>query len=123
MSLYPKEEFRLNITFDCNPGRIDELSGSVFLVLDSLKKEGADDIYITKVTETQLRSYEIQLKENSYWLRALQNYYFTGQDPLSILKYPDKVNSLSSEKIQQTANKYLDMNNYVQVVLLPEKKK
>jgi zinc protease len=122
ISLYPREEFRLNISFDCSPDRIGELTGSVFLVLDSLKTDGIDDIYITKVTETQLRSYEIQLKENGYWLRALQNYYFTGQDPLSILDYPEKVKSLTPEKIQQAAIKYLDMNNYVQVVLLPEKK-
>ena len=120
VSLFPKEEFRLNITFDCNPDRIDELTGSVFLVLDSLKTEGPDDIYITKVTETQLRNYEVQLKENGYWLRALHNYYFTGQDPEAILRYPDKVKGLTAGKIKKAANKYLDMDNYVQVVLLPE---
>jgi len=122
VSLYPREEFRLNISFDCNPDRIDELSSSVFLVLDSLKTEGPDDIYITKVTETQLRSYEIQLKENGFWLSALNNYYFRGHDPELILKYPQRVKSLTPEKIQKTASKYLDMNNYVKVVLLPEKK-
>ncbi|MBL7110638.1 MAG: insulinase family protein [Bacteroidales bacterium] len=122
VSLYPREEFRLNISFDCNPGRIDELTNSVFLVLDSLKTDGPDEIYITKVTETQLRSYEIQLKENGYWLSQLQNYYFTGQDPESILKYPEKVKTMTSGNIQKTATKYLNMNNYVKVVLLPEKK-
>ena len=120
-SLYPREEFRLNISFDCNPERIEELTNSVFLVLDSLKTDGPDDSYITKVTETQLRSYETQMKENNYWLRALQNYYFTGRDPESILEYPDRVKSLSAAKIRKAANKYLDMNNYVRVVLFPER--
>ncbi len=120
ISLFPKEEFRLNISFDCNPGRIDELTSSVFLVLDSLKTEGPDDIYITKVTETQLRSFEIQMKENGFWLSQLQNYYFTGQNPESILRYPEKVKGLTAGKIQKAANKYLDMNNYVKVILLPE---
>jgi len=67
-----------------------------------------------------LRSYETNLKENTYWLRALQSYYFNGQDPELILKYSELVATLSSEKIMMTVSKYLNKENYVQVLLLPE---
>ena len=119
--LYPIEEYRVNISFGCDPKRIEELTGSVFQVLDSLKINGPEKIYINKVRETQLRSYEINLKENNFWINNLQSYYFTGRNPELILEYPGLVNTLSADRIKETANKYLDGNNYVKVELIPEK--
>lgn len=118
--LYPVEEYRINISFGCDPGRVEELTQSIFQVLDSLKTDGTEEIYITKVRETQLRSYEISLKENRFWINNLQNYYFTGRNPELILEYPGLVKTLTSESIQETANKYLNMDNYVRIVLIPE---
>ena len=120
LNLYPKQNYKVTISFGCDPDRTEELTNTVFQVIDSLKTLGPKDIYITKVRETQLRSYETNLKENTYWLRALQTYYFRKQDPDLILKYPELVGTLTSEKIQKAAVQYLNKNNYVQVVLLPE---
>jgi len=119
--LYPVQKYKVNIFFGCDPRRVEELIQTVFQVLDSLKKEGPEEIYITKVRETQTRSYEISLKENRFWINNLQNYYFTGRNPELILEYPGLVKTLSSEAIRKTANKYLNMDNYVRVVLMPEK--
>ena len=116
----PKQNYKVTISFGCDPGRTEELTNTIFQVIDSLKAFGPEEIYITKVKETQLRSYETNLKENTYWLRALQNYYFSGQDPELILKYPDLVTTLSSEKIRMAVSQYLNKNNFVQVLLLPE---
>jgi zinc protease len=120
VDIYPVQEYRVNISFGCDPERVEELTRSIFKVLDSLKTNGPEEIYITKVRETQLRSYEINLKENGFWINNLQNYYFTGRNPELILEYPKLVKTLDADVMMQTANKYLDMNNYVQVELMPE---
>jgi len=120
LNLYPRQNYKVTISFGCDPDRTEELTSAVFQVIDSLKTLGPKDIYITKVRETQLRSYETNLKVNTYWLRALQTYYFRGQDPGLILKYPELVKNLTSGRIQKAAAQYLNKNNYVQVVLLPE---
>ena len=120
MNLFPKQNYKVTISFGCDPTRTEELTKTVLQVIDSLKTTGPAEIYITKVKETQLRSYETNMKENTFWLRALQNYYFTGQDPALILKYQELFSSLAAEKIKQAVNQYLNMKNYVQVVLLPE---
>ncbi len=120
LNLFPKQDYKVTISFGCDPSRIDELTKTVFQAIDSLKQSGPAEIYITKVKETQLRSYETNMKENTFWLRTLQNYYFTGQDPSIILKYPELVSTLTSEKIRMAVNRYLGGDNYVQVVLFPE---
>ena len=120
--LYPDQEYRINIGFGCDPDRVEEMVSNVFQVLDTLQKQGPAEAYIQKVSEMQKRSYEINLKENVFWLQSLNHAWYTGEDPLMILKYPELIETLTTRGIQEAANKYLDMNNFVQVVLLPEQK-
>jgi zinc protease len=118
----PKEEYNFNIAWGCDPQRIDELVDAVFQTLDSLKTFGPDDIYITKVRETQLRQFEVNLKENSFWRNQLKNAYYDEFDPLLIIKRKEEVAKLSKEMVQKAAQKYLNEKNYVKFILLPEKK-
>ena len=74
-----------------------------------------------KVKEIQRRQHEVNLKQNGWWLNSLRFSYVNGGDPQGILRYPGLVDSLTAAAIQQAARKYFDMNNYVKVVLLPEK--
>jgi zinc protease len=120
LNRFPVQDYKITISFGCDPARTEELSNSLFQVIDSMKTFGPAEIYITKVKETQLRGYETNMKENTFWLRSLQNFYFNGQDPGLILKYLDLVSTLTAEKIKTASNRYLDRNNYVKVVLLPE---
>ncbi|MQY80449.1 MAG: insulinase family protein [Bacteroidetes bacterium] len=119
-SLYPTQKYSISLSFGCDPERVEELTKTLFEQIDSMKISGPDDIYITKVRETQNREYETNLKENLFWLRNLQNSYYTKQNPEKILDYPQLVKTLSAEMIQNAARKYFNMNNYVQVVLIPE---
>ncbi len=120
-SKYPKEEYTLGISFGCAPDRVEELSKNVIVQIDSLKKFPPAKIYLQKVKETQLRKNETNLKQNRFWLRQLNEYYFTGLNPYDILQYPDLVDHLNAETIRSTAENYFNMKNYVRVVLFPEK--
>ena len=79
-----------------------------------------DESYILKVKESQLRSYETNLKENSYWLSALRQLSFYGRDLTDILTYPDLVERLTPEDILWAAERYFNFDRYVRIVLLPE---
>ena len=89
--------------------------------IDSFKIKPLDPIYIEKVSETQRRTYEVNLKQNGFWLNNLNTYYYHNEDPQMILSYPKLVNGLTAEAIQEAANKYFDMKNYIKVILYPEK--
>jgi zinc protease len=122
-SKYPEEEYAFTITFGCNPERVDEMTETVFLQLDSLKQYGPDESYVQKVREMQRREREKDLKENRFWLSSLQQAYSHDIDPRLIMQLEELTSGLGPEDIQQTAKKYLDMSHYALFVLYPEKEK
>ena len=119
VSHYPEEDYRIAISFGCDPQRVDELTAMVFSQLDSLKTFGTTPEYLNKVKEMHKRKRETDLKENSFWLSVLRFYYYNDEDPLTLLEFDEKVDNLSLEIIRETAQKYFNMGNYVKVVLYP----
>lgn len=120
-TLIPNTGYRISIGFGCGPDRVDELIGTVFTQIDSLKAAGLDQGYIDKVKEMQRRDLETSLKENNYWLSILRRAYTYQEDPLNVLEYQEMIESLTVESVRAAAERYFDLENYVQVVLLPEK--
>lgn len=120
---FPDQEYAIAINFGCDPGRVDELIETVFLQLDSVKQFGVSDTYIQKVKEQHLRSRETELKKNETWLNSLRSAYVNGEDPRNILENVKFIEALSKEQIQQSAKKYFDIKNYIQIVLYPESQK
>ncbi|MBN2367014.1 MAG: insulinase family protein [Calditrichaeota bacterium] len=121
-SQYPRERYQINISFGADPDKIMDLSQEIFTIMDSLKKEGIEESYIRKVREIWLREHQTSLKENDFWLDALETRYFSKMDPRSILKIEKMIRDLKIEDVQKAALKYLDLNHYVQVTLFPENK-
>ena len=116
----PREEYTINISWGCDPSRIEELTNAVFEQIDSLKLDWSKDKYVTKVRETYLREHQIELKDNRFWLNYLSKSYFYNSEFTEVLSYPEIFNAFNSEMIQNAAQKYFNMNNYVKVVLKPE---
>ena len=118
---FPIQRYRITFQFGSDPARVDELCSEIFTQIDSLKVFGTTAVYLNKVKESQLRAYETNLKENEFWIANLEFKYF-HQEPLNdILTYGELVNTLTLEDIQDAAIKYLNTDNYVRVVLFPEK--
>jgi zinc protease len=121
--LKPIPEYSLSISFGCNPNRADELTKTVFLQIDSIKNSLIDRSYIEKVMESERRERETSLKQNEFWLSSLQFYSQYNEDPDQILTFEDRLRKLTPEMVQDAANKYLDVKNYVKAVLLPQESK
>jgi zinc protease len=117
---YPEEEYAINIRFGSDPERVRELKDVIFTQIDSLKNYAVQEDYLKKVKEIYLHEYEINLKENRFWLNNLEFKFFNNEDMLDILDYAELVKTISLEEIQQAAVKYFNMNNYVRVTLFPE---
>lgn len=118
----PYENYRVAIGFGCDPERVDELINTVFDQIEALKAGAPDASYLTKVREATTRRHETGLKENGTWLSSLQFYDQTGLDPNTILEGAKPFyDQLTPQMIQEAAQRYLDTENYVQVVLFPER--
>ncbi|MCE2449758.1 MAG: insulinase family protein [Candidatus Latescibacteria bacterium] len=119
-SHYPDEKYRISISFGSDPERVEELTQVIFEQIDSLKTVGTTDLYVDKVKEMRKRQRETDLKENSFWVGSLEALDFNGVDPRLLIQYPALVDSLTVEAVQQSAQKYFNMDRYVRVVLYPE---
>lgn len=116
----PKETFSNTIRFTCDPEKADALIEAAHGELAKIKAKGIDDTVLQKVKETQQRAFEVGLKQNGFWLSNIAFIYANGLDPARILTYPERIEALSSEMIQNAAKRYYAMDNYLQALLQPE---
>ena len=113
---------KVQITFSCEPGREKELSNEVISQIKQLIETAPEDSYITKLKESYRRNSEMSLDSQSYVENKLINICVFKTEPEKALKDTDTLPEiLTSEKLQQTAQKYLNTENYVTVILSPEK--
>lgn len=119
---YPIEKYMTTISFGCDPKRVDELIKTIFQQIDSLKSFPLDESYILKVKETQRREWEVNLKENNFWVNRLWTFYLYNYDLEDFYEYAERIERLNPEIIQECVNKYFNLENYIEVVLKPERK-
>jgi len=118
----PIEKYMASISFGCDPSRVDELVKSIFDQIDSLKTFPIDESYLIKVKETQRREWEVNLKENNFWVNRLWTFYLYDYDLEDFYQYAERIDRLNPEIIQESVNKYFNKENYIEVVLKPEQK-
>jgi zinc protease len=121
-SKFPKPEYTITSSWGCNPDSISKLSQTVLTEMARIKKEGPTTEDLNKVKETMIRERETRLKENNFWVSALQSLYMNGDRLLTLDEYKTFVNSFTGKDIKKIAGKYLDTESYVKVALTPAPK-
>ena len=116
----PDPEYRVGISFGADPARLQELTDQTFQVLREMQDKGPTAEEVAKVQETQRREYETSLRENGFWLQQMLFRAQYGLDPMEILSYTKLVDALKPQTVRDAAKRYLRLDNYVQVSLLPE---
>ena len=86
----------------------------------TLQKDGAEEADLEKVKKMFIRERETNLERNRWWTSLLLYSLRYGEDPTNIYLLEEKVMALDKEAIKTSANKYFNMGQYVQMVLLPE---
>lgn len=121
VSRHPVGEYSLSVSFGTDPTRVDELLGTLFTVLQDTRETLTTEENLQKIQEIQRREREKNLKENGFWLGRLQSSLING-DPLDEwLAFETNIAALTREALRDAARKYINLDNYVQVVLYPEK--
>ncbi len=120
VSKYPYENYTFRIGFPCGPENVDELVKATFEQIEKIKAEGVSEEDINKLKETQKRQRKEDLKKNDYWLNSLYTYYFNESDVNSFYDYDKQIEELTAQALQNTAKQYLDKDNYIKIILMPE---
>ncbi|WP_026903875.1 M16 family metallopeptidase [Pedobacter glucosidilyticus] len=118
----PKEKYTISINFSCATANVDKLIAAAIDEVNKLKQNGATAEDIQKFNAEERRQLEIQLRDNGFWLGYLQNAYASGEDPKKVLSYLDTLKQVTTSSSKASAAKYFNQNNFVRMILLPEKK-
>ena len=120
MSRYPTGEFSTGISFGCDPERVEELIETALDVIRKFQAEGPDPEDLASIKEMHMRGIETSLRQNGFWMSALQTYAKNGIDFDAVNQREVRTNSLTAELIQDAAIKYFDDTNRFISKLLPE---
>ncbi len=116
----PYQAHSLIMNLPCGPENVDKLIASSFELISAMKAAAPTEEELHKVKENWLKNYRESIKTNQYWLNSLRNAEQFGDDPAEMFSFEDRVKALTVNDVQIAAQRYIDTNNYIQVVLYPE---
>jgi len=120
LSKIPYSSAYLQIIFPCSPENIDSLTNTALAEISKIQQQGVSEEDIKKAKEIQRREIEENIKKNHYWLNNLQDCYLKGTDFSRFIDYEKRIEGISSDELQRVTSKYINLNEYIRVVLVPE---
>jgi zinc protease len=107
------------ISFGSSPENAEKLTAAVLTEITRLAREGPTPEDAAKVREQEKRELETSLKQNGYWLGALQTMITLRRDPALLAASNDRIETITPERLQAAYQKYYPMNRYTVATLLP----
>ncbi|MCX6244401.1 MAG: insulinase family protein [Bacteroidetes bacterium] len=113
----PVPSYNMIVTFETDPVKADKLVSIIHKVANKMVENGPSDADLQKAKEYFLKQRPEDMKENSWWLSTMDDYYFYGMNFLT--GYEDLVKALDTKAVHEFAKKVLTQGNVVQVVMRP----
>jgi zinc protease len=118
----PIEEYRITISFACDPARTQDLVKTLFEVIDEFKTSGPGAGQIADAQAALRRDLETDSRQNGYLLNQLVFAYQYDEPVPDASMRRGLYDQLSVPLLRDAARTYLDTTRYVKVVLFPETK-
>ncbi len=110
------------IDLGADPKRIDSMTKVIFKEIRKLQDKGPNEREVADVRTAESRDYEVNIRENGWWLSELVERFRLGEDPAEALRFPETLSALSARTVQAATRTCFNLKRYVQVTLYPEKK-
>ncbi|WP_316750011.1 M16 family metallopeptidase [Pedobacter gandavensis] len=120
-SKHPKAHYYFTISFSCAPANVDKLIAASLDEVNKIKQSGASTDDLAKFKSEEQRQMELSLRNNGFWLGYLAGAVKNGEPLDLVLQQPKLMEQVTVESTKASANKYLNENNYLRFVLLPQK--
>jgi zinc protease len=116
--LFPEGRTTIQIIFDTDPERQDEILNIVKTELHRIAEEGPTEGNLTKSRGNLTKTREEAMQENGFWLDILDAYYNRNID--SQTDYDRTLLNITVDDIKDFTKRFLDQGNEVEVVMSPE---
>lgn len=118
---YPTAHYYFTISFNCAKANVDKLINAALEEVNAVKNNGATADDIAKFKSEEQRQEELSIRENGFWLNYLANRLKYGEDVAQLLTDKERLNNVTVATSKEAAQKYLTGENYIRLVLVPEK--
>lgn len=122
MGQHPYGHYSVALNLPTGPENVDKVIAAAFAEINKMKTDGPSAADLEKVKLNWITRQQKSLRENRYWMSQLMGSVTQGRDPAHILRYEQRVRAITPQAVKLAAQRYLDMHNYVQVVMYPERK-
>ena len=118
----PADEYRMTISFGCDPARTDSLVKTAFQRDRAVQERRPDDGQVADERPALMRDFETNSQRNDYLLDRLLFKYEHDENVNDVFNMRPFYAQLTAPMLRDAARTYLTRNRYVQVTLLPEGK-
>jgi zinc protease len=115
---FPEGRMSIQIYFDTDPEKQEEILKIVKAELEGMAKEGPRAEDLEKSRNQMIKGRIEAMQENDYWLNVIDTYYYRNFD--SHTDYDKLLNEITVKDIRSFLRKFLEQGNEIEVVLSPE---
>lgn len=112
----PLNKAYMQIVYQANPDRYEELNAKVESILDKFTVEGPSQENLGKGKEYLLKNYKESLNENSYYSSVLREYLDSKIDLLN--GFEQVLDSITAEEVRVAFKNMLDQGNLSKVIMV-----
>ena len=117
---HPRQEYRVSISFGCDPARVEALVDAAWQVITEFKAGGPGRGQLADAKLAAQRDFETNARQNPYWLNRLTQAYDQGENVATAIDPRPLYDQLTATAVRDAARRFLDESRYVQVILRPE---
>lgn len=115
LNKFPKQTAMLQIVYQTDPTKKDQLNSLIDSIVEAMAQNGPTDEQLQNVKSYMLKRHADNLRENSYWMQAIDERLYTGADFVN--GYEELVGSITTGDIRDFARSLTGQGNKVTVVL------
>ncbi|HMV69645.1 MAG TPA: insulinase family protein, partial [Myxococcota bacterium] len=115
----PYPTYRVEIDYECDPARVDELIDATWEVIQTVKTNTATRDGIAVMQEQRRRDHETEARDNGYWAGAIVEALMRGESPRDLLGFEARNRAITGDAMRRMAVQVLDTNQYLMVVQRP----
>jgi zinc protease len=116
----PAQEYRVTISFGCDPTRMETLVRTAFEVIEQFRRVGPGYEQMAAERTALTRDFETSSQRNEYLLDRLLFKYQSGEDVKEVFDMLPLIEELTAPMVREAAQTYLIPSRYVQVTMRPE---
>jgi zinc protease len=101
LNQFPEGKVSLNLSFDCDPAKAENLKSILYREIDKIVNEGPTAVDFEKTTLNILKERQESREHNYFWMNSLYGYYFSGINSADEANFEELLKSMTVNDIHE----------------------